>query len=109
MNRRAFISALGGAAAGVSTWPLAARAQQGERIRRIGMLIGLADGDPEVAKYVGELQEGLRALGWNEGKNLRIDHRSRGVELNSNLLSAPASPQRGRSSQLLIDPRPNAA
>jgi putative tryptophan/tyrosine transport system substrate-binding protein len=76
MNRRAFISALGGAAAGVSTWPLAARAQQGERIRRIGMLIGLADGDPEVAKYVGELQEGLRALGWNEGKNLRIDHRA---------------------------------
>ena len=73
MKRREFITLLGGAAA---AWPLTARAQQGERVRRVGLLVGLAVGDPEVAKYSSELREALRALGWIEGKNLRVDHRA---------------------------------
>jgi len=73
MKRREFITLLGGAAA---AWPLTARAQQGERVRRVGLLVGLAVGDPEVAKYSSELREALRALGWIEGKNLRVDYRA---------------------------------
>jgi putative tryptophan/tyrosine transport system substrate-binding protein len=75
MRRREFITLLGGAAA-TTAWPLAARAQQGERVRRVGLLVGLAVGDPEVAKYSRELRDALRALGWIEGKNLRVDHRA---------------------------------
>jgi putative ABC transport system substrate-binding protein len=72
MRRRDFISLLGGAAA----WPLAARAQQPEGTRRNGVLIGLAETDTEVGKYLSELRKTLRALGWIEGKNLWIDHRA---------------------------------
>jgi putative tryptophan/tyrosine transport system substrate-binding protein len=72
MRRRDFITLLGGAAA---VWPLAARAQQGERMRRIGMLMAGAENDAEwqdLAKiFVRQLQE----LGWTEGRNLRIDFR----------------------------------
>src|SRR2546423_8134917 len=73
MNRREFVTLLGGTAA---VWPLAARAQQGERVRRIGVLIGLAETDTEVGKYLSELRKTLRAVGWIEGKNLWIDHRA---------------------------------
>jgi putative ABC transport system substrate-binding protein len=73
IRRREFITLIGGAAA---AWPLAARAQQPERVRRVGLLVGLAVGDPEVAKYSSELREALRALGWIEGKNLRVDYRA---------------------------------
>jgi len=73
IRRREVITLLGGAAA---AWPLTARAQQGERVRRVGLLVGLAVGDPEVAKYSSELREALRALGWIEGKNLRVDYRA---------------------------------
>jgi putative tryptophan/tyrosine transport system substrate-binding protein len=72
MKRRAFISLLGGAAA---TWPLAARAQQGERMRRIGMLSGLAENDPEGHARVAAFREGLQKLGWTEGRNVHIDIR----------------------------------
>ena len=67
MRRREFISLLGGAAA----WPLAARAQQPERIRRIGVLMGYPEAQSEFASFVQELQK----LGWAEGRNLRIDTR----------------------------------
>jgi putative tryptophan/tyrosine transport system substrate-binding protein len=73
IGRRELLATLGGAAA---TWPLAARAQQPERVRRIGVLIGLAETDTEVGKYLSELRKTLRALGWIEGKNLWIDHRA---------------------------------
>jgi hypothetical protein len=73
LNRREFVTVLGGAA---SALPLAARAQQPEGMRRIGVLIGLAETDNEVEKYLSELRKTLRALGWIEGKNLWIDHRA---------------------------------
>ena len=72
MRRRQFIALLGGAVA----WPPAAGAQQPERVRPVGLLVGLAEGDPEVAKYLNELRETLRTLGWIEGKNLRLEHRA---------------------------------
>jgi putative tryptophan/tyrosine transport system substrate-binding protein len=71
-RRREFIALLGGTAA----WPVAARAQQPERVRRIGVLIGLAESDSDVARYLNQLRETLRSLGWIEGKNLRVDHRA---------------------------------
>jgi putative ABC transport system substrate-binding protein len=70
MRRREFISLLGGAAA---AWPLAARAQQG--MRRIGVLVGLAENDPEMKERLARLRQGLEKLGWTEGSNLRIDYR----------------------------------
>jgi putative ABC transport system substrate-binding protein len=73
VNRREFITLFGGATA---TWPVAAGAQQPEGMRRIGVLIGLAETDTEVGKYLSELRKTLRALGWIEGKNLWIDHRA---------------------------------
>jgi len=69
MKRRGFITLLGGAAV---AWPLAARAQQGERMRRIGVLMGVAD-DAEGQVRVKALQQGLQELGWIEGRNVRID------------------------------------
>jgi putative tryptophan/tyrosine transport system substrate-binding protein len=72
MKRREFISLLGGAAA---AWPLAARAQQGERMRRIGVLMHLSENDPEAQRLVATFREGLAQLGWTEGRNLRIDNR----------------------------------
>jgi putative tryptophan/tyrosine transport system substrate-binding protein len=72
MKRREFISLLGGAAA---AWPLAARAQQGERMRRIGVLMNLSENDPEAQRLVATFREGLAQLGWTEGRNLRIDNR----------------------------------
>ncbi|HEV2548010.1 MAG TPA: hypothetical protein VGU20_11775, partial [Stellaceae bacterium] len=75
MKRREFISLVGGAAA----WPLAARAQQPERIRRIALLIGSTEeSDPESQARVAAFREGLAALGWSEGRNLRIDYRFAG-------------------------------
>ena len=72
MRRRQFVTLLGGAAA---AWPLAVRAQQGERMRRIGALIGGAETDPESRARVAALREGLEQRGWSEGRNLRIDYR----------------------------------
>ena len=72
MNRRAFITLIGGAAA---AWPLAARAQQPERIRRIGVLMGLAETDPFTAKYVRELRLAVQNLGWTEGKSIQFAYR----------------------------------
>jgi putative ABC transport system substrate-binding protein len=75
MKRRAFIAALAGAAAHVSAWPLAARAQQGERVRRIGVLAYWAREDAEGRARLGAFMQGLQQLGWSEGRNLRIDTR----------------------------------
>jgi len=70
-NRRDFITLIGGAAA----WPLAARAQQGERVRRVGVLMNAAATETVSQSYLAAFVEGLRQLGWTEGKNLRIDVR----------------------------------
>jgi putative tryptophan/tyrosine transport system substrate-binding protein len=71
MERRAFISLLGGAAA----WPLAARAQQAERVRRIGVLMNVAADDPEGQARLTAFVQGLQQLGWTDGRNVRIDYR----------------------------------
>jgi ABC-type uncharacterized transport system substrate-binding protein len=71
LRRRDFITLLGGAAA----WPLMARAQQSDRVRRVGVLMSLAEDDPEDRRRRAAFQQALRELGWNEGGNLRIDYR----------------------------------
>ena len=72
MRRRDFITLLGGAAA---AWPLAARAQQGERIRRIGILLSLDESDPEAKAQLSGFTHGIAELGWIEGRNLRTEIR----------------------------------
>jgi putative tryptophan/tyrosine transport system substrate-binding protein len=71
MRRREFIAALGGAAA----WPLAARAQQPEGMRRIGVLLNATADDPEYQARLGAFLQGLQQSGWNIGRNVRIDTR----------------------------------
>jgi len=71
MRRRDFIAGLGGAAA----WPFAARAQQAERVRRIGVLMHLAANDPESQRFVAAFLQGLEAAGWSVGRNLQIEFR----------------------------------
>src|SRR6516225_7412314 len=70
MRRREFITLLGCWAA---TWPIAARAQQSDRMRPIAVLMNNAEGDPEGLARAAAFRQGLQALGWTEGKNLRID------------------------------------
>jgi putative tryptophan/tyrosine transport system substrate-binding protein len=72
VNRRNFITLLGGAAA---AWPLAARAQQRERMRRIGVLMSLAADHPESQGRNAAFLQGLQELGWTVGRNVRIDYR----------------------------------
>jgi putative ABC transport system substrate-binding protein len=70
MKRRAFITLLGGSAA----WPLTARAQQGERMRRIGILLTFTE-DQEGHSWINALVQRLQELGWTDGRNLHIDYR----------------------------------
>jgi putative tryptophan/tyrosine transport system substrate-binding protein len=72
MRRREFMAALGGVAAG---WPLAARAQPQDRMRRLGVLMGNRQSDPVGQAFAAALGQGLGALGWHEGGNLHIDWR----------------------------------
>ena len=74
MQRRDFIALVGGAAA-AATWPVAARAQQAERVRRIGVLYSLAESDPESTARRAAFERALKELGWTDGGNLRIDYR----------------------------------
>jgi putative ABC transport system substrate-binding protein len=69
MKRRAFITLLGGAA----TWPIAARAQQG--VRRLGILMGWDESDPQAKAGLSGFAQGLGELGWTDGRNLRTDVR----------------------------------
>ena len=66
MKRREFITILGGAAA----WPIAARAQQGDRVRRIGVLMVVAETDPDAKGFVQALETRLDAASWHKGRNL---------------------------------------
>jgi putative tryptophan/tyrosine transport system substrate-binding protein len=79
-RRRAFITLLGGAAASCVaccvSWPLAARAQPSERMRLVGVLASLGPDDPEEQARNAALVKGLQQLGWAQGRNLRIEHRS---------------------------------
>src|SRR5262245_23584153 len=72
MKRREFISLLGGGAA--AAWPRMVRAQQRERMRRIGVLMGLAESDPEGQSRIAAFRKTLQDLGWTEGRNVRTDY-----------------------------------
>ena len=95
MRRREFITLVGGAAA---AWPLAARAQQPERMRRLGILMAFAENDPEGQQRVAAFVQGLRELGWTEGGNIHIDYRWAGADV-GRIRSAAAE---------LIDLKPDA-
>ena len=71
MMRREFITLLGGAA----VWPLAAYAQQPQRIPRIGVLMGVAESDPEGQARSAAFRQGLADLGWGDGRNLQLEYR----------------------------------
>ena len=72
MRRRDFVSLVGGSAI---IWPLAARAQQGERMRRVGVLVNVAEDDLEAQAENLAFLQGLQQLGWTDGRNIRIDTR----------------------------------
>src|SRR5499433_3013979 len=76
IERRKFLGTLGGAAV---AWPLVARAQQDERVRRIGLLMGVAD-DREGQARVTALKQGLQELGWTDGRNIQIEIRFGGAD-----------------------------
>jgi putative tryptophan/tyrosine transport system substrate-binding protein len=77
MKRRQFIAGLGSAVA----WPLVARAQQPQRMRRIGVLMNLASDDPESANRAAALAQGLAELGWTVGRNVQIVYRWGGDDI----------------------------
>ena len=77
LRRREFISGLGGATA----WPLAARAQQGDPVRRVGVLMG-GDDDPEGKRRLSAFTQALAGLGWSDGRNVRMDLRWAGGDIN---------------------------
>jgi putative ABC transport system substrate-binding protein len=79
MGRRQFIKILGGAAA----WPLAARAQQPESMRRIGVLMGFPESDSQAQSFIAAFRDGLQKLGWTDGRNIRIDTRWPGFDAES--------------------------
>ena len=72
MRRREFITLLAGATA---SWPLVARAQQPERVRRIGVLMGLAASDPDASGWISAFEQVLQKSGWSEGRNIKIEYR----------------------------------
>src|SRR6516162_8428316 len=80
MRRRDFIKVIAGSAA---AWPLAARAQQAERMRRIGVLMNVAADDPEGQARIAAFHQGLQEWGWTLGRNARIDARWGAVEPSS--------------------------
>jgi putative ABC transport system substrate-binding protein len=78
IRRRDFVNLMGGAAA----WPLAARAQQADRVRRIGVLFPLDENDPVAKIYVSAFTQALTGLGWHDGRNVRMDVRWAGPDIN---------------------------
>src|SRR5262245_32297708 len=80
LRRRRFLTLLGGAAA---AWPLAARAQQGARMRRIGVLMAFTADDPESQVRLAAFAQGLQQLGWTVGQNVRVDYRWGGGDADS--------------------------
>ena len=78
MKRREFIAGLGSTAA----WPVVVRAQQGDRLRRIGVLMGGNENDPEPKARLSAFTQGLADLGWTDGRNVRMDLRWGGGDTN---------------------------
>ena len=79
IRRREFITALGSAAV---AWPTLARAQQGDRVRRIGVLMSGVENDPESKRRVSAFTQALAGLGWTDGRNVRMDLRWWGDDIN---------------------------
>src|SRR5262245_10743965 len=79
MRRREFITLLGGA---VAAWPLAARTQQGDRVRRIGVLMPGDENDPVRKTRLSAFAQALADLGWTDGRNVRMDLRWYGDDIN---------------------------
>ena len=79
IGRRKLIVTFGGA---VAAWPLAARAQQGDRVRRIGVLMWLNENDPGAKSDLSAFTQALADLGWTEGRNVRMDLRWYGDDTN---------------------------
>src|SRR5215468_1539644 len=105
MRRREFVTLLGGAVA--AAWPLAAQAQQPERMRRIGVLMNAAVVDSEQQSWLGAFLKALQELGWIDGRNVRID--ARWVTTNATLKSAntrQSSPHSRQTSFWHLAPRP---
>ena len=94
MKRREFISLLGGAAA---AWPVAARAQQTERMRRIGVLMAFSESNPEFRYLIDTLKQDLARLGWVDGRNVQIDVRWAGGDVG----------QMGAFAKLLVEQQPD--
>ena len=84
MRRREFIKLVGGAAA---IWPLAARAQQGDGVRRVGALSTFAESDPEVQGWIRELVQRLQELGWTNGPNVQVDLRFSNAATRTSMLA----------------------
>ena len=84
MRRRQFITLLGG----VASWPLAARAQQGERMRRIGVLMWLDENGPLAKARLSAFAQALAGMGWTDGRNVRIDLRGGRADANRMLALA---------------------
>jgi hypothetical protein len=99
-RRRDFKTLIGGAAA---AWPLAARAQQGERMRRVAFLHPYAENDPEVLARVVAFRQGLEALGWTENRNIQIEHRYSGGDLGQ--IQAYATELVRSAPDLIVGPR----
>ena len=78
MRRRQFIAGLGSAAA----WSMAARAQQADRMRRMGVLVSGDENDPEPKRRVSAFTQALADLGWTDGRNVRMDLRWTGADIN---------------------------
>ena len=77
MKRRTFIAGLGSAAA----WPVVAQAQQGDRVRRIGVLMAFDENDPEAKRRYSAFTQALSDLGWTNGRNVRVDLRWGGPDI----------------------------
>jgi putative ABC transport system substrate-binding protein len=71
IGRRELLAAFGGAAV---AWPLAARAQQSSRLRRISVLMGLSESDPEAQSRIAAFRKTLQGLGWTEGRHVQVDY-----------------------------------
>jgi putative tryptophan/tyrosine transport system substrate-binding protein len=96
VRRRQFIAGLGSAA----VWPIAARAQQGERVRRIGLLMYNDKNDPSAQTQVSAFKRALAGLGWTEGRNVRMDLRSGGDDINRS--RAPAQELVGLQPDIIL-------
>jgi hypothetical protein len=101
MNRRVFMTVLGGA---TLAWPLAAHAQQGERMRRIGIMMNAAANDPHPEAHVAAFRRAMHQLGWAEGRNVQIDVRWAGGSAEAYRRYAPELVAMAALSERLVAP-----